>query len=335
MSSDADPPSSPRPADLADLLAPLYADLLRREPSAHSALLRRAVKPFRAYDLAVALTPLFAARFVQQTEGDDDRVLVGELHDDRAAADHITRATFADRVAAVLADFPEPPADASWVAFHGARDVRALAAHGGRSSWVRKVADLIAGRLPSLGDLDPPPALIRAGSTTSAQSEEERAERRRAYMRDHNRAARADDRAGRRDDMILAAQACMAWRDRAAPGPHPAGELHGWYATAAANTPGHNPLGRTTFYRIADEAIGPRKRRASGPVYVVPQEVTPMNREQSRELAALIVDRLTDEWRAAALDGLADLVAERQAVREPAAPRHDDAQVLPFMRRVG
>ncbi|WP_158610133.1 hypothetical protein [Micromonospora globbae] len=40
-----------------------------------------------------------------------------------------------------------------------------------------------------------------------------------------------------------------------------------------------------------------------------------MTREQRRDLAALIVDRLTAEWREHALDGLADLLAERLRAR--------------------
>ncbi|MBQ0893443.1 hypothetical protein KBX37_10105 [Micromonospora sp. U56] len=146
---------------------------------------------------------------------------------------------------------------------------------------------------------------------------EERAARIRESKAAHQRRVRAEVREGGRDDMVTAAGWVSAWREQVSPGAHPATAVYGTYVDRVADA-GRTPVGRNTFYRIADEVCGPRKRRARGPAYVVSQEVAPMNREQRKELASLIVDRLTDEWRSAALDGLADLLADRQGEKSAA-----------------
>ncbi|WP_328533224.1 hypothetical protein OG836_26155 [Micromonospora zamorensis] len=318
--------AEPRPtgtahAAVAAAVAPFFAGLPARERSTYDRVSHRYVEPLDARDVAATLAPLFARAYVQHLEGEyEDRRLIARVRPADGTAEHVTRERFAEAVSTVLRHVPAAPATASFQTRRAVEHVRLLAERGPLSPYVRRVASAIGERLPYLGDLDPRPTLVRAG-TTSTASPEARAEQRRAYMREKSRAARAQTREGRRESMMRAAAWCVIWREQVGPGAHAAPELHAAYATAAERA-GMTPLGRTQLYRIADEALGPRKRRAAGPVYVVPQEVAPMNLEQRRDLAALIVDRLTAEWREHALDGLADLVAERRT--EQVAPDVDN-----------
>ncbi|KAB1919093.1 hypothetical protein F8280_26795 [Micromonospora noduli] len=322
--SDPSSSSSPTPAHaaLAAAVAPLFAGLPKRERSTYDRTSHRYVEPLAAADVAATLVLLFARAYVQHLEGEyEDRRLIARVRPADGTAEHVTRDRFAEAVATVLRHMPDAPATASHQTRRAVAHVRLLAERGPSSPYVRRVASAIGDRLPYLGDLAPRPTLVRAGTASATVSPKARAEQRRAYMRDRNRSARAADREGRREAMMRAAAWCTAWREQVGPGAHAAPELHRAYV-AAAERSGMTPLGRTQLYRIADEALGPRSRRAVGPVYVVPQEVSPMTREERRDLAALIVDRLTAEWREHALDGLADLVAERRT--EQAAPDVDN-----------
>ncbi|MGW4154114.1 hypothetical protein ACWEDF_13285 [Micromonospora chersina] len=210
----------------------------------------------------------------------------------------------ADRLAAILrAPLPEHTAGTLY------EDLNHYALYGdpaGVRAYLVDVVRAVRRSAPLWVDPDPPPRRPRRTARTPEQ--------RRADERQRARANRAEGREGSRDDMVKAAAWVAAWRDWTTPGAHPASDVYRRYI-AVVEEAGSIPVGRNTFYRLADEVLGARKRRASGPVYVVSQEVAPMNREQRRELASLIVDRLTEEWRTAALDGLADLVAERQEAR--------------------
>jgi hypothetical protein len=331
VSTDDDPrPASAAEAALARAVGPLFAGLPDRERPTYDRVSHGYVEPLDAVEVAAALAPLFAGSHVQHLEGEyEDRRLIARVAD--GVAEHLTRERFADAVATVLRHMPDAPPSASYQTRRAVAHVRLLAERGSASPYVRRVAAAIAERLPYLTDLELRPALVRVGTAASTASPEERAEQRRRYMREHNRSARADAREGRREEMAKAAGFCAWWRDQVGPGAHPAPELHRAYA-AAAERAGTKPIGRTLLYKIADEALGPRTRRASGPVYVIAEEVAQMNREQRRDLAELIVDRLTAEWREAALDGLADLRAERRT--EQTAPDVDGvAQVVDLTAR--
>ncbi|MET8838334.1 hypothetical protein ABZV78_31130 [Micromonospora sp. NPDC004540] len=209
----------------------------------------------------------------------------------------------ADRLAAILrGPLPENTAGTLYA------DLNHYALYGdpaGVRSYLVDVIRAVRRASPLYVDPDPPTRRPRRTGRTPEQRRED--ERQRA------RANRAEGREGSRDDMMTAAGWVAVWRDQVGPGAHSATDVYRTYVDRV--TDAHQiPVGRNTFYRLAEEVLGPRKRRASGPVFVVSQEVTPMDRTQRRELAALIVDRLTEEWRTAALDGLADLLAERQAV---------------------
>ncbi|MEW2383708.1 hypothetical protein AB0873_16710 [Micromonospora sp. NPDC047707] len=235
----------------------------------------------------------------------------------------------ADRLAAILCEpLPENLAGTYY------DDLRDYARYGRPSDVRGYLADVVRAvrrASPPYVDPNPPPPRPRRPARTPEQ--------RRADERERARKNRAEGREGSRDDMVTAAAWVSAWRDWTSPGAHPASGLYRRYL-AEVKKAGQIPVGRNTFYRLAEEVCGPRKRRASGPVFVVTQEVTPMDRTQRRELAALIVDRLTEEWRTAALDGLADLVADRQAstatesaVASPAPAVAGHAQVVSLAAR--
>ncbi|MEU5827549.1 hypothetical protein [Micromonospora tulbaghiae] len=328
MNSEPSSPEAAREA-LAVACAPLFAALPDRERPTFDRASHGYLEPLLAREVAAALVPLFARSYVQHHE--HDRRLVARLRPAEGVAQHLTRERFAEAVATVLRHLPDAPATASHRTRRAVAHVRLLGERGSTSPYVRRVAVEIADRLPYLADLDSRPALVRAGTASSTVSPEARAEQRREYMRSRNRAARAAEREGRRGDMVRAAAWLSAWREQVAAGAYPAPALHAAYV-AAAERAGLQPVGRKTLYQLADEVLGPRTRRAAGPVYVVPQEVAPMNREQRRDLAALIVDRLTAEWREAALDGLADLVAERRT-EQPAPTVERDALVVDLASR--
>lgn len=332
--SDAEPPPTPA-AHLAALARAYYAPRPRLTDPAFSKLLKRSeVQTLDAAGLGRALAPLFAREYVQRVqvaEYEDDtverRTVARRSAADLTRADYLSAEDFADRVALVVTHLPDAPPSASLGVIRAVRDSRALARFGARSPWVREVARAVAAELPHLADVG---ATLYQNGEPEAQAAPWTPERRREY-----------DRARRvpRDPSILAAQWVAAWREQVSPGAHPASDLYRAYV-ASAERAGATPVGRNHFYKLAEEVCGPRKRRASGPVFVVTQEVTPMDRQQRRDLAALIVDRLTDEWRTAALDGLADLVAERQAATAtnsadsapaPAAAGH--AQVVSLAAR--
>ncbi|MEU8419901.1 hypothetical protein AB0C15_03380 [Micromonospora sp. NPDC048835] len=305
--SDQDPPPTPA-AQLAAIAHDYYAPRPRLADPAYSNLLRRPeVQPFDAVRLGRALAPMFTRGYVQRVtvaEYDTDtverRTVAQRSAADLVRADYLSADDFAGRVALLVTHLPDAtPSTSSGVA-RAVRDSRALAAFGVRSPWARAVARAVVAELPALDD---------AGLTLFRDGEPERpaagwtAEQRREY-----------DRARRvpRDPSIVAAQWVATWRDQTGPGAHPAADVYRAYV-ASAERAGATPVGRTHFYKLAEAVCGPRKRRASGPVFVVSQEATPMDRKQRRDLAAAIVDRLTVEWRTHALDGLADLLAERQA----------------------
>jgi hypothetical protein len=195
-------------------------------------------------------------------------------------------------------------------------DLHIYAAYGDPEvvrSYLADVVRAVRAAAPPYVDPNPTPEPPRPRRTGRS------AEQRQADERERARTNRAEVRDGTQDDMRSAAGWMSVWRELATPGAHPATAVRRTYVEKV-DAAGRTPVGRNMFYRVADEVCGPRKRRVSGPVYVVPQEVAPMNREQRKELASLIVDRLTAEWRTHALDGLADLLTDRQAEREPAAP---------------
>ncbi|WBC17581.1 hypothetical protein O7600_12475 [Micromonospora sp. WMMA1998] len=294
----------------------MFASLPDRERPTYDRVSHRHLEPLLAREVAAALAPMFASRdYVQHLE--HDRRLVARVDRAAATAQHLTRERVAEAVSTVLRHFPDAPATASHSTRRAVAHTRLLAERGAASPYVRRIAAEIADRLPYLADLDPQPVLMRAGTASSTVSPEARAEQRREYMREHSRAARAAEREGRRADMMRAAAWLTAWREQIGPGAHPAPAVHRAYL-AAAERAGMTPVGKKQLFQLADEVFGPRKRRATGPVWVVPQEVKTLNVEQRRDLAALIVDRLTAEWREAALDGLADLAAERRT--EQAVP---------------
>ncbi|MET8908267.1 hypothetical protein [Micromonospora sp. NPDC004551] len=330
MSPEPPPPRAAREA-LAAAVAPLFAGWVRREAPTRDRTSGRDVEPLNARDLAAGLAPLFAERgYVVHVEGDyDERRLIARVRAAEGVAEHLTRDRFAESVARLLRLLPDAPATASPPTRRAVADARLLAERDSTSAYVRRVAEAIVDRLPYLADVDPRPVLVRAGTDTA--SPDERREQRLEYMREHSRAARAAEREGRRDAMLRAAAWLTAWREHVGAGAHPAPEVHRAYV-AAADRAGLEPVGRKTLYRLADEVLGPRTRRAAGPVYVIPQEVAAMDREQRRDLAELIVERLTAEWREAALKGLADLVADRRAEQlAPTVERH--AQVVDLASR--
>ncbi|MDT0532637.1 hypothetical protein RM555_26925 [Micromonospora sp. DSM 115977] len=302
-------------ARLAAVTTAYYSPRPQLTDPAYSNLLRRAeVQTLEAAGLGRALAPLFTRDYVQRVtvaEYDTDtverRTIARRSTPDGTRADYLPSEEFAARVALVVTDLPDPSPATSPGLTRAVRDSRALAAFGARSPWVRDVARTVAAELPHLADV---------GATLYRDGEPERPaagwtpERRREYDR------------GRRVPRDASEQAALwltRWREVTAPGAHPAPEVFRRYV-AAAERLGVDRVGRNQFYKLAEEVLGPRKRRAAGPVFVVPEEVAPMDRTQRRDLAALIVDRLTEEWRTAALDGLAELVAEHQAEKTAVGP---------------
>lgn len=324
--SDDGPPAPTR--RLAEAVAELLDGYPPREASRYDRRAHAYVEPLAARTVAAALAPLFAEAYALHLQGDDDSRLIARLRPESGTAEQITHDDFAQVVADALRRLPDADDGAPYVTARALTHARRLAEQGTASPYVRRVAEHIKYALPLLADLDPVPTLIRRG-TASPEAAAEAAERRRAYKREHARAARAQVREDSRDDMMTAAAWCSVWREQTTPGPHKASEVHAAYRDAATRSTRAEALGRNTFFRVADEVLGARKRRGSlGPVYVVPEEVSPMTREQRRDLAALIVDRLTAEWREHALDGLAELLSERQAERTAAPAVASRAHVV-------
>ncbi|MEW2477793.1 hypothetical protein AB0875_28875 [Micromonospora gifhornensis] len=306
MSAQDVPPPTPA-ARLAALAHSYYASRPRLAAPSSSTVLRRAeVQTLHAVGLGRALAPLFARDYVQRVtvaEYDADtverRTVARRNSTDPTRADYLTAEEFADRVALVVNHLPDAPPSAPLGVIRAVRDSRALAAFGTRSAWVRYIARTVAAELPRMADVgvtlyrDGKPSQPAAGWTPKRR-------------REYDRARRVPTHASEQAALWL-----TRWREVAAPGAHPASEVYRAYVTAAERL-NVVQVGRNHFYRLAGEILGPRKRRAAGPVFVVPEEVAPMDRQQRRDLSALIVDRLTDEWRTAALDGLAELFAERQ-----------------------
>ncbi|MEV6366215.1 hypothetical protein AB0L86_04895 [Micromonospora musae] len=323
------------PPAIADVVAPLLTGYPPREASRYDRRAHAYVEPLAARALAAALAPVFAASYGLHLQGDDDSRLIARLRPETGTAEQITHDDFAQVVADALTRLPDASDGAPYVTVRAINHVRRLAEQGSASPYVRRVAEGIMNALPLLADLDPAPTLIRSG-TASPEAAAIASERRRAYKREHARATRAQVRADGRDDLMTAAAWCSLWREQAPSGAHKATDVHRTYA-ARVEEADRTPVGRNTFYDIADEVCGERSRRGRlGAVYVVPEEVQPMTREQRRDLAALIVDKLTDEWRTAALDGLADLLAERQAEHVAASPAStvtDSAHVVDLAER--
>ncbi|GAA2700077.1 hypothetical protein ACFY2R_17100 [Micromonospora olivasterospora] len=329
-SSPARGAAAPSPADRVTAAAlRFYAGGPYVDIGMPCAVLGREVWRLRAREVGEMLASLFGQRYRRVDEGEDRALVVKLRTDDASACDHTPRAALCAGIAAVLLRLPDPPPGSRSALSRAVIDVRAIAAHGGGDAWTREVATYLARGLPPLADLDPAPRVIRSGTSPVPVSDEERAERRRAALANHR------DRlaAAARPALVEVVEWVDEWRSSVPPAAYPIADVHAAYRAAKPSS----PVGRTTFHRHAS-AVLRRRRRASGPVYLVAaQEAGRMNATQRRELASLIVDKLAAEWSELALDGLADLVAEhldaRTTTAPPAPTRTAGGNVVDFTRR--
>lgn len=262
---------------------------------------------FRSRRLAEFLLPAFADRYRAETDAADRIFVIRAREDDPTVGERVTRETLGELVAEALQGLPDAPDDASRIVAKAVRDTRALAAFGTRPRLVVDVVDCLTRKLALLPPLDPAP-VVDDGRPRTTEAE------RRAAARDASRERRATERERDRPALVNAAEWSINWREASAPGAYRTSDVHSAYAGAVLD-----PVGRTKFHQITGKLVD-RRRRADGAAYVVRQGVVKMDRAQKKALAALIVDNLTIEWRAHALDGLADLVADRQAERDTVAP---------------
>jgi hypothetical protein len=339
LSSSDDGPSSPT-ARLAALAAEFYATAPQPGQLAYSQRLRRHTQNFPPSAVGRMLAPLFADRgYVQRvavasTEA-ERRTVAKVCADDPARADAVPTTTLADRVAAILCHLPEPPEGVPYAIKRAADAARDLGGHGGSVRWVREVAVSVAAALPALADRTPVPVLYRDGEPEPGPATVSRTASRREYLREYRAKSQP-----RRSDLATAAGWVLAWRESVKPGAHKTSTVHRLYhATIVSGGESRDvrPVARTQFHAIAshDDALGQPVRRASGRHYVV-QEATNMTKEERRNLALLIVDKLADEFREDVKLAFAEIRDEREGaapVTAPAATDHAHVVSLDSRRR--
>jgi hypothetical protein len=191
------------------------------------------------------------------------------------------------------------------------KDLRLFVAQaepGNVSAYVTNVARAVRRIAP------PVPAPVR--SSSERLTPEQREANYRASQRQYAQRVRDEIRVNQAEDNERAAAWLLYVQETNGPGVVvPARGLCVTYVNACGTK--YEPVGRNTFFQIADVAVGPRtRRRINGkpqPAYVT-QEVPQMTREERKDLARLIVAKIAEDWKADARAGLADLVADERAL---------------------
>ncbi len=277
---------------IAALAAKFYASGPRISTGPHK---RRGVGYNFAPDrLARALVEFFGAGFRATYIGDSDRRTI--VHRDRldpTKARRRSREYLASLVRQAVLLMPTPTEDAPHALRCAVRDLHEHATQE-RSYYLTQVVDALVDELERLPSFDPMPEIV--GPAKSAEPrrrpvDPEKAEQRRAQRREGMRAVREEIRANELDDAPDAVEWALGWLAQAEPGAYPASVVYTAYTDDA-----DSPLGKQKFYRYADhpQVLGPRRRRVSGPAYVVTQEAPQMTKEERRQLAELVVRQLAN-----------------------------------------
>lgn len=269
------------------------------------------VYTFNARELARALVELFAPTHRVVLVGARSAVMYRSSTDPIAGGIR-SRDEWLALVANILSRLPEPSDSASYPIRRAVRDVRTLAVE--RASYVTSVADALVTELKRLPPWQTPPTIVTAGP--SPRSVDHAAERERAFQ------WRAEGyRAEMSEDGHEALSWLLGWREHVEPGAYPATEVYAEYRTTADANGKSRPLGRNKFHRVAehDDVLGKRRRRVSGPVYVLGQEPVTMTKDDRAKLVDLVLAELVEKYGREFELGIAERHAAKLADRATAA----------------
>ncbi|WSB83422.1 hypothetical protein OHA60_06590 [Streptomyces cellulosae] len=327
MSADAEPSSSPGAAQAVAHLAALAEGRHRfhRDKGMRSRTLRLATGPMVEIPgpklLATIVLPVVAAG--RDLMRDRDTLLARASPG--APLEPVGLRSVIDAVTQFVTSLPDR--GTTGTPYDHLRMFATEATPATRNEYFAEVARAVRRAAPSV----PKPPREARPKLTPEQREARLRESKRRYARN----ARAQAREGETADQEAAAAWLLKFQEVKPPGTVVAPSALKSACDDAFKQASREPVGRNKFFKIADEAVGPRvRRRIDGrpqPAYVT-REVNAMSREERRNLARLIVDKIAEDWKADALAGVADLIAERDELRTAVDDATRGANVIPLRR---